>query len=127
MTDETPTPPAPLANGADGADLASPIAFVMAPYAPLQAMAGAFGQAYLQFWACQSRLMMATARTATDAWRGALRRQQDALFGSDGAGESLEVANDAGAIQAAADAVRDASLDLANAQAKALDLMRRSA
>jgi hypothetical protein len=107
---------------------ADPLAFAMAPFAPVHAMANVFGQAYLQLWSSQSRLMMASARTAADAWRSAMRRQQDALFGaSESAAEDAQAANDAEAVQAAAEAVMEASQDLAQAQARALELLRLSA
>lgn len=105
-----------------------PSRFVLAPFAPFAAIASTMGRAYQDMAASQVRLALTMGRTVTDVWLLAARRQQDALFGvSTPASLSAHVANDAGALNDAAAAAREASLELVRAQAQLLDDLKRTA
>lgn len=123
-------PPSDVASMAHS----SPAAFALAPFGPVLAMAQRSSQAWGQLWLSQARLAMAGLRTATDMWRLAYRRQQDALWPPTRLAsahaeppEASTLSADAHELNAAADAVRSASLELARTQAAALERLRLSA
>lgn len=110
-----------------GQSLPSGLDMAMAPLAPLTAMWTSYAQAYGDLWASQWRYGLAASRTAADAWRLAVRRQQDAMLGASTPAPTSQIEDDAKAVETAATAVRNASLDWMHAQVRALELIRTSA
>jgi hypothetical protein len=106
---------------------------VFAPYAPLVAMTQTNMNAWGALWRCQTRYAMAGTLATMDVYRRAWQRQHDAIWGAahaptaEAATPEATQARHRRDVADAADALRDASLNLARTQEHALERFRHSA